>query len=348
MEKPRLIVANLTPDRSSAYNSRKRGCRPSAEWEVELMTRYTCNVLLALLFGLLVLGRAAAEPSDEPRKTRAVRDIPYYEGEDAHPNKHRLDLFLPKGMKNFPVLFFVHGGAWMSGDRRFLGVYSNLGKHFAREGVGAVVISYRLSPAVRHPEHVKDVARAFAWTHKHIAEYGGRPDQIFVCGHSSGGHLIALLATDDTYLKAEGLSLRAIKGAIPISGVYEIGALRFAFNLPGPMRPPGEGLLLRIETDAKPFALVFGNDLEVRKQASPLTHVKAGCPPFLIIYAERDYPDCDRMSGVFARALRQKKCQAQTLCIESRNHFDIIFKAAFDEDSASEAILGFITRQTQP
>src|SRR5207253_144196 len=133
-------------------------------------------------------------------------------------------------------------------------------KMFARHGVGAAVISYRLSPAVQHPEHVKDVARAFAWTHQHIADYGGRADQLFVSGHSAGGHLVSLLATDESYLQAEGLSLKDIKGAMPISGVYAIP----------------DGL----------FNEAFGKDPEVRKKAGPINQVREGCPPFLILFGD--------------------------------------------------------------
>ena len=89
-------------------------------------------------------------------------------------------------------------------------------------GIGAAVISYRLTPTVQHPGHIKDVARAFVWLHENIKKYGGRPDELFVCGHSAGGHLVALLATDESYLKAEGLALSDIKGVMPISGVYVI------------------------------------------------------------------------------------------------------------------------------
>src|SRR4029077_10844231 len=148
--------------------------------------------------------------------------------------------------------------------------YSAIGERFAKQGIGAVVINYRLSPNVKHPEHIKDVARAFAWTSKNIAKQGGRPDQIFVCGHSAGGHLIALLATDESYLKSEGLSRTAIRGVIPISGVYDI-----TFG----------GINL--------FETVFGKDEEVRRQASPLYHVEAGLPPFLILYADNDFRSCD-------------------------------------------------------
>src|ERR1700746_3277610 len=56
-------------------------------------------------------------------EVETIEDIPYYQGKDADPVKHKLDLYLPKGVKDFPVLFFVHGGAWRMGDKAHLGVY---------------------------------------------------------------------------------------------------------------------------------------------------------------------------------------------------------------------------------
>jgi acetyl esterase/lipase len=95
-----------------------------------------------------------------------IPDVAYFAGPGADANKHKLDLYLPKGRKDFPVLFFVHGGAWTTGDRK---LYAPLGQLLARNGIGAVVISYRLTPQVQHPGHIEDVARAFAWTHASTA-----------------------------------------------------------------------------------------------------------------------------------------------------------------------------------
>ena len=173
----------------------------------------------------IIRNKAIGQPtaSNEPVfggtfDVEALLNITYHDGEYADRHKHKLDLFLPKGAKDFPVLFFIHGGAWTSGDRK---LYGALGHVFARNGIATVVISYRLSPAVQHPAHIEDVARAFAWTHKHIAEYGGRADRIFVTGQSAGGHLAALLATHEQYLQAHHLSLKNICGAIPISGSHQ-------------------------------------------------------------------------------------------------------------------------------
>src|SRR5207237_6481418 len=147
--------------------------------------------------------------------------------------RNRLDLYLPKGKKDFPVVFLVHGGAWMLGDNRCCGLYSSVGEFLASQGIGVVLPNYRLSPAVKHPEHVKDVARAFAWARAHIADHGGRPDRLFVAGHSAGGHLVALLATDETYLRAEGLQAADVRGVVAFSGVYRIPPGKMSATLGG-------------------------------------------------------------------------------------------------------------------
>jgi acetyl esterase/lipase len=275
-------------------------------------------VLLALSAGCA--GRAET-PAPGLCEVEVKRDVTYYRGEDADRVRHKLDVYLPKGKTDVPVVLFVHGGGWTFGDKSFFGTCEAVGKMFARHGVAAVVCNYRLSPGVRHPEHVKDVARAFAWARQNVKQYGGRPDQLFVSGHSAGGHLVALLATDESYLKAEGLSLKDVKGAMPISGVYGIPD-----NL---------------------FHEVFGKDAEVRKKAGPITHVKAECPPFLIVYAEKDYPFCDVASADFCRALVRKKVSAQALEIKGRNHIDVFTSTGRDDDPCARALLDFIAKHTR-
>ena len=116
------------------------------------------NLLGLLVFAALPLPVRAENLAKRTFEVETIKDVAYYEGDAAHPVKHKLDLFLPKGHKDFPVLFFVHGGSWRHGDKGFLGIYSNIGRCFAEQGIGTVVINYRLSPSVKHPEHIKDVA----------------------------------------------------------------------------------------------------------------------------------------------------------------------------------------------
>lgn len=278
--------------------------------------------LLLWTMGMLLSASRAQEstaPAGKTYEVEAIRNIAYYEGDDADKVRHKLDLYLPKGAKDFPVVLFIHGGAWRHGDKDFLGIYRKFGESCARHGVGAVVCNYRLSPAVKHPEHVRDCARAFAWTAKNIKKYGGRPDQIVVCGHSAGGHLAALLATNEKFLKAEGLEPGAIRGVICMSGPYKI---------------PDESPLFNVQ---------FGEEAANRRDASPLDHVRAGLPPFLILYAENELPYCGKSTAeTFCKALCDKKCDALSREIKSRNHITLITKAAEDRDPVAEACQEFI------
>ena len=156
---------------------------------------------------------------DASPDVKTVKDISYREGPEDEAAKHKLDIYLPKGNSNAPVLFFIHGGAWKTGDRS---QYLPVGNRYAREGYVTVVPSYRLAPKHPHPAQIEDVAAAFAWTARHIAEYGGDTNRLYVGGHSAGGHLAALLTLDKRYLAAYQLSAQSIRGVLALSGVYNL------------------------------------------------------------------------------------------------------------------------------
>jgi acetyl esterase/lipase len=303
-------------------------------------------------------GRTESPPTDVCGVER-IRGISYYDGPQADSGKHRLDLFLPKGKTDYPVVILVHGGAWIVGDNRCCGLYSSVGEFLAGQGIGAVLPNYRLSPSVKHPEHIKDLARAFAWTRKHIAEHGGRADEIFLMGHSAGGHLVALLATDEEYLNEEGCRSTDIKGVIGLSGVYRITPGKMNVHLGGhsddsfrldemtPLRgassasKPTEGsggLPLSVDV----FGLVFGDDPKVRLAASPVHYVRPGLPPFLFLNAEKDLPSLPRMAEEMHEALLREGCESHLMRIERRNHNSICFRAIETNDPAAKAILEFI------
>src|SRR5262249_55381291 len=116
-----------------------------------------------------------------------VRGLAYYDGPDFNPQKHVLDVYQPSGSSDFPIVFLVHGGGWERGNQSRLGYVA---RTLAREGLGVVAITHRLTDGtpqqVRHPGHIEDVARAFAWTYNHMADYGGNVQKTVVMGWSSG------------------------------------------------------------------------------------------------------------------------------------------------------------------
>lgn len=275
-------------------------------------------MILCALVTVMGFGLGSAQPSP-PYSFQVYTDIAYYDGPDAHSVKHRLDLFVPDGLTEAPVLIFVHGGGWSSGDKN---LYGFVGHAFAQQGFVTAVINYRLSPQVQHPAHIEDVARAFAWVHKNIAQYGGNTEKIFVMGHSAGGHLTALLALDEKYLRAHGLSLTAIRGAIPISGVYDVT-----------VEPPGPFNV---------YQIVFGADPQQRRDASPITHVGPNKPPFLILYAQFDFPGFDAQARQLLSLLREYKNEATLVEIPNRDHVTVIANIGRPNDLTTEEILKFL------
>lgn len=206
-------------------------------------------------------------------------NIPY-----ANPAAERqvLDIYAPPAAKKLPVVFWIHGGGWQTGDKTLVQLKP---KAFVDEGYVFVSTNYRLLPNVEMGTLIRDIATSIHWVHDHIADYGGDPDRLLVMGHSAGAQLAALICTDDRYLKAEGLSLSIIKGCVPVDGdTYDVPAII-------------ETAETRRRVHGQPQAKYghrekFGNDPAKHRDFSAVTHVARDkhIPPFLILYVA-DHPD---------------------------------------------------------
>ena len=276
----------------------------------------------ALLPALLGAAPLTAQDRGTTYPVEKHLNLAYNPAKDADRVRHKLDLYVPKGARDFPVMTFVHGGMWRSGNKD---LYAALGETFAKQGIGTAIINYRLSTrsgdGAKHPDHIKDVARAFAWVKANAGKYGGSKDRLFVSGHSAGGHLVSLLATDEQYLKAEGCSVADIKGVMTVSGVYTISNLVGAFHD------------------------IFGKEDAVCKAASPITHVKEKHPPFLIAYGNKDFPFLDQMAEQFGKKLSECKCDAKVMKLD-RDHFSIIIQmASKTDDQLTKAMVEFMTKK---
>lgn len=129
-----------------------------------------------------------------------------------------LDIF-PAPQPGAPVMVFVHGGYWRSLDKSD---HSFVAPAFTREGVCVVMPNYDLCPAVTIPQITLQVARAVAWTWRHIAQHGGDPGRITVAGHSAGGQLAAMMLTCQWPQLGAGLPANLVKNALSISGLYDL------------------------------------------------------------------------------------------------------------------------------
>lgn len=240
----------------------------------------------ALALAISGLGTLSAASASAENLTEAL-DLAYYQGADFSTEKHRLDLIVPADQAPIATMLWIHGGAWAFGDRK---ADLELARAFAREGIAVASMSYRLSrgdwrgeefsdTGVQHPEHVKDVARAFAWLHENADAHGLDNDQIFVSGFSAGGHLSALLAMDGTYLAAHDLAVSDIRAALPVAGGYDLEAYYQAIE---------EGLG---EDIAVGHVLGVFGPRETLPQASPLTYLETATIPMLVMTEgeTRDY-----------------------------------------------------------
>src|SRR5262245_19694815 len=159
-------------------------------------------------------------PSQEavPAKNTVLRaDVSY--GKD---DKQRLDVYSPNGIKEAPVVVFVHGGEWTRGDKSAV---SYKPRFLNENGIVFVSINYRLTPAVTHPAHVSDVAAAVRWVHDHATGFGGDPKKIVLMGHSAGCHLVTLVTLDPRYLAGVQLRPTDLRGVVAWSGgAYDLVA----------------------------------------------------------------------------------------------------------------------------
>ena len=276
-----------------------------------------------IAFFSLVLCSASTVGAADKLPVRVVPDIAYQVKVGDATEKNKLDLFLPQDAKGAPVIVSLYGGGLTQGDKKG---QAFVGQRFASAGIATAVANYRLSPGVRHPVHVQDAAAAFAWVKHHIAEYGGNPDQVFVIGHSAGAYLAALLATDERYLAAHQLSLRDIRGVVPVSGFYWVERTGVA-----PDRDKS----------------IWGTDEKAWIDASPAHHLHAHVPPMLVLYTDGDDPWRRAQNAEAAAALKSAgNARVEIVEIKGRTHNTIWSRLNEEGDEVSDRIVQFVRKMT--
>lgn len=259
--------------------------------------RHRLTIGLAGL-GLIAAGLAQAAPGDRLRARLAARagaadteapEVPAPQvlayGLDP---AQTLNLWLPARRTGpVPLVVFVHGGGWKRGSAD-----NATGKwkaaHYPAEGYAFASIDYRLVPGASVEQEAEDVAAALKALIDQADALGIDPARIVLMGHSAGAHLVALVGTDERYLRKAGLSFASLKGVIPIDGA--------AYDVPTQMRE-GPGIM------QPTYAQAFGTDPARQRALSPT--LQAGAPNvsrFLLLYVQR--PDGLKQSAALAAALK--------------------------------------------
>ena len=274
------------------------------------------------------------------RTTLAVQtasDVAYLDDGD---DKHRLDIFAPSGARGAPVVIFVHGGFWRSGDRSYfenvVGLYGNVGVALADMGVVTVIPSYRLYPQVGAVDDMlDDLGAVIRFTRDHIAVHGGDPDRIILAGHSAGGQLVTLLATSPDALKRRGIEAGVIKGVAGISGIYDVLASANSAD------PPKD--------KAELWDPLFGSD-DHKQAASPLPLFgTTDHPPLLLLVGDADFRSCLRDFNSAQTALQPLQgSRAFFVRIAGNTHEDMVLEIGTATDEVGPAVAAFARVITDP
>lgn len=282
------------------------------------------NFPLILSLGLLLgsLGQASAQEFE------LKKDISYREKsadaklDDYALERCKLDLYVPKGKKNFATIVWFHGGALKAGDKT-TEIAVKAAERFAKEGIGFASVNYRLYPKVKFPIYIQDAAAAVAFVQKHIAEHGGNPHKVFVSGHSAGGYLTAMVGVDPQYLAEFDLKPNDLAGFMPVSGqMITHSTVREERGIPR-TRP-------------------------VIDEAAPSWHVSAQAPPFICMAGGEDLALRAAENIFFVAAMKGAGNRVSTyLEYPGRTHSTIASELGNDDDAVAQDMLRFM-RQFSP
>ncbi len=222
-----------------------------------------------------------------------IEDVTY--GDDF---RQTMDVYLPEKAEDPPVILMVHGGAWAGGDKRTESVVADKAAHWLRRGYVFVSVNTRLVPDAGPVAQAEDVARALAAAQAMAGTWGGSADRFVLMGHSSGAHLVSLLAADP--------ALAAAHGAKPWLGTVSLDA--GAYDIVEIM---GRG-------HADFFDRAFGADPAYWKRASPIHRLTGKPAPMLLVCSSLGGRSCAQAEA-FAKAVGAKGGAADVLPVPLRH-----------------------------
>ena len=223
-----------------------------------------------------------------------------------------------------PVVVFIHGGAWNSGDPRD---YRFIGRTLARAGYVVVLPGYRLGDAGKFPHMLEDGALAVAWTRNHAAQYGGDPGQVVLLGYSAGAYNVMMLALERQWLGRAGVADGFIKGVIGLSGPYDF----YPFTS---------------DSTRKAFGQAPDPTL-----TQPIHFARGDAPHVLLITGDADTTVKPRNSLALATALTEAGLPTRAVVLNGVDHNGTVMKLAapFNRDRrVLDPVLAFLAAQCQP
>jgi acetyl esterase/lipase len=274
---------------------------------------------------------SAAQP-EAPQGAAVYRDLPYVT--DGH-QRHKLDLYLPDTGQNWPLIIWVHGGAFRLGSKE-----DKVPLSYLAEGYAVASINYRLSQNALFPAQIQDCKAAVRWLRASAEQFSLDPHRIGAWGESAGGHLAAMLGTtSDTneFDVGENLHLSSHVNAV----VDYFGPTDF-LQMDDHRLPDGQ----IHDAPHSPESELVGGPIQENKErvarANPITYVTPTAAPFLIVHGEADPLVPYHQSQLLDKALKQAGVPVQFYTVRGGGH------GGFTDPRVSELTKAFLARHLRP
>lgn len=271
---------------------------------------------LVLLVSSALSPTAAQPPADLPApsedaQVKVWHNVSYVPGSNDY--RQKMDVVVPKKGGPFPIIVWIHGGAWLQGDKEKAPVEPLLVKGYA-----AASINYRLSTQAPFPAQIQDCKTAIRFLRAHAKELNIDPNRVGAWGMSAGGHLVAMLATTDGVKEFEGQGYNNFSSAIQAGADY-CGPSDLAH-----IRSEAQGPNWRIdfENPNSPMHLLLNKDISGTRLdwASPITYIGKGDAPLQIIHGKKDDVVPIAQSDSLFKALQAKHLPCEYTAVADANH----------------------------
>ena len=272
------------------------------------------KIIYLLLGSLLMMGCQSVKH----------KDVVY--GQSSNKEDLKLNIFVPKNSENkkLPVLLFVHGGNWNSGNKDQYGFF---GRNFAKKDVITVIPGYTLSPKANVEEMTMEIATAIKWVQKNIGKYNGDANQLFVTGHSAGGQLVASAVLNPKF----GIEEKSISGII-LNDAAGIDMKDYLEK-----NPP---------TAEDDYLATWSNDPKNWYQASPINFLDEKSPPFLIYVGTKTYQSIKTANEHFLKKLHEFQPDVKPMIID-KSHIPMVLQYFFPWNDRSTEIVDFMKKNTK-
>jgi arylformamidase len=240
------------------------------------------------------------------QKLPVIKDVPY-----GNLKRERLDIY-PSLQPQSKTLIFIHGGYWQMLDKS---LFHFIASGFHPYGVTTVLLTYPLAPEVPIDQIVFSCRKAIKWLYANVSAFNADPHQMYVAGHSAGGHLAAMLMATDWKVFDPDLPVNLLKGICAVSGLFNLVPIHLSY-----------------------VNKVLKMDMEIAKCNSPVRLEPLTTCPLILAVGEAETTEFNDQSNELYTCWKNKKPDIQLLQLPGQNHYSIAEAMVDPQSSLHEAL----------